>query len=141
MPGSTLTVRVPASYSDTLARVHERLTFEGLRVVSELDLTRSLRDDLGVDVPDQTILGVCRSQLAHEALSVSPTVAMLFPCSVVVRAVGESGTLVQTIDPEALMALIGDHPTLRELARDVRERLVATLSSAVTGWSADKVRP
>ena len=81
--------------------------------------------------PPQVILGACRPPLAHAALQAEPSIGLLLPCNVVVRAVDDDHTIVEAIDPRAMTGLSGDG-ALDSVAADARRRLTAVLA-ALTG--------
>ncbi len=78
-------------------------------MLTEIDVRATMKAKLDVDVPAQVILGACRPELAHRALSAAPSVAALLPCNVVVRDRRTAATLVEAIDPDA-MARLEDGP-------------------------------
>jgi uncharacterized protein (DUF302 family) len=125
--GYTIGVVLDRPYAATVAAVRDRLADQGFGVLTEIDVAATLKTKLGVDVPAQVILGACRPELAHRALEAVPSIAVLLPCNVVVRDVG-GGTAVEAVDPDAMMRL-ADDATLREVAADARERLVAALAA------------
>ncbi|MFN8196100.1 MAG: DUF302 domain-containing protein [Nocardioidaceae bacterium] len=126
----TLSTTVSTSYDDTVAAVRAALADQGFGVLTEIDLKATLKAKLDVDVVPQVILGACRPPLAHAALEADPSIAALLPCNVVVRAAGDA-TVVEAVDPDAMMAL-ADHPVLREVAADAKQRLTAALASLTT---------
>jgi uncharacterized protein (DUF302 family) len=125
--GYTIGVTLDRPYDATVAAVRDSLAEEGFGVLTEIDVAATLKTKLDVDVPAQVILGACRPQLAHRALDAVPSIAALLPCNVVVRDVG-GATAVEAIDPDAMMRLAED-ATLREVATEARERLVAALAA------------
>lgn len=72
--------------------------------------------------------GACRPQLA-QALQAEPSIAVVLPCNVVVRAAGEATTVVEAFDPDAVIGLAGSNRTLASVATDAKTRLNAALSS------------
>lgn len=134
---ATLTTTVAASYDDTVARVREALADQGFGVLTEIDLRATLKAKLDVDVASQVILGACRPQLAHRALLAAPSVAALLPCNVVVRDLEDGTTLVEAVDPDAMMSVVEDPDgELAAVAADARTRLDAALSG-LTGLTND----
>lgn len=130
MTSFTLSATVPASYAETLARVRQLLGEAGFGVLTEIDLTATLRAKLGVEVPQQVILGACMPQLAHRALEADPRIATMLPCNVVVAAEGEE-TRVEIFDPDAMTSFSPD-AGVAEVAADARQRLTGMLD-ALTG--------
>ena len=127
MSGYTIGVTVDRPYAETVAAVRDSLALQGFGVLTEIDVAATLKLRLDIDVPAQVILGACRPQLAHRALDAVPSIAALLPCNVVVRDVG-GATAVEAVDPDAMMRL-ADDVTLREVATEARERLVAALTA------------
>ncbi|OIJ24789.1 DUF302 domain-containing protein [Nocardioides luteus] len=134
MTSFTLRATVPASYAETLARVRELLGGAGFGVLTEIDLTATLRAKLGVEVPQQVILGACMPQLAHRALEADPRIATMLPCNVVVADEGAE-TRVEIFDPSAMTSFSAD-AGVAEVAADARQRLTGMLE-ALTGNEKD----
>ncbi len=126
----TLETMVRRPYDETVEAVRAELATAGFGILTEIDLKATLKAKLDVDVAPQVILGACRPQLAHQALQAEPSIAALLPCNVVVRAVGDTATVVEAIDPDAMMSLAGQaDDTLRVVATDARQRLTAALAA------------
>ena len=70
-----------------------------------------------MDVEPQVILGACRPPLDYKAIQIEPSIVAVLPCNVVVRSVGETTTVVEAFDPEAMVALVGDTALARVAAR------------------------
>jgi uncharacterized protein (DUF302 family) len=116
-----------SSFAEAVAAVRDALAEQGFGVLTEIDVRATMKNKLDVDVPDQMILGACRPASAHAALEVEPSIGLLLPCNVVVRA-GEDETIVEAVDPGALVRWTGNE-RLEPLARDVGERLRAALDA------------
>lgn len=125
----TMRVDTPLAFEDAVARVREALDEQGFGVLTEIDVRATMREKLGVDVPRQVILGACRPQLAHRALTHAPSIAALLPCNVTVRETG-AGVTVETIDPDA-MSRLEDDPAVHEVAAEARRRLRTALDRIV----------
>jgi len=97
-------------------------------VLTEIDMQATLKAKLGVDIAPQVILGACRPPLAHAALQVEPSIGLLLPCNVVVRAIDGDRTRVETIDPDIMVSVAGN-PDLQPVATEARTRLTAALHS------------
>ena len=128
MGGYTLGTTLDRPYEETVRAVREALETQGFGVLTEIDLRATLKKKLDVDVPPQVILGACRPSLAHEALQVDPSIATVLPCNVVVRAIGDTATVVEAFDPRAMMGLSGDGG-LDSVAADARRRITDMLAA------------
>ncbi|MDF1521883.1 MAG: DUF302 domain-containing protein [Trueperaceae bacterium] len=121
---------------DDFATTHARLTAalveQGFGVLTCIDLRATLHEKLGVEHEAHEILGVCNPQLAYQALTIDPDVALLLPCSVTLRDVG-GATEVRVLDPERAFTLAAPatRSALEPLAREVRSRLEAVLTATV----------
>ena len=111
------------------ARVRESLAAEGFGVLTEIDVTATLRAKLDVEVAPYRILGACKPSYAHEAIGLDPAIGGLLPCNVVVRAHPEGGSELIAIDPAAMMGLTGV-AELEGLAGQVGEELSRALIAA-----------
>ncbi len=125
--GFTLSAVVEDAFDEVVVRAREALGAEGFGVLTEIDLSWTFQHKLGIEVPRQTILGVCRAELAHRAVTADPSVATLLPCTVVVRDLGEGRVLVETMDP-AVMGDLGG-PAVAEVSADVRAHLSSALAA------------
>ena len=138
MTDFTLTVTVADQYQPTVERVRSLLGDAGFGVLTEIDLSATLRAKPGVEVPPQVILGAWRPQLAHQALQADPRIAAMLPCNVVVASEGESRTKVDVFDP-VVMTSFSDAPGLGAVAEEARERLAGVLA-ALTGGGEGETR-
>lgn len=90
------------------AAVREALSGEGFGILTEIDVAATLAAKLGVERPPLKILGACNPSLAHRALEIDPSLALLLPCNVVLEAEGKGRTKVAIADPRALLAAGGN---------------------------------
>jgi uncharacterized protein (DUF302 family) len=122
--GTSITVDLP--FADAVARVRDALTAQGFGVLTEIDVTATLRDKLGEQIEDYVILGACNPPFAHQALGIDRSLGLLLPCNVVVRAAGD-GTVVEALDPQVMVTLTG-RPELKPIADHVARRLTDALA-------------
>lgn len=129
MPGYTLTITVPQPYADTVEAVRAALAEQGFGILTEIDIQATMKAKLDVDVAPQVILGACRPELAHQAIAAEPSIATVLPCNVVVRAEDAQTTVVEALDPDAMLGLAGPNQALQTVAADAKARLSAALAS------------
>jgi len=127
-PGTSyaIAVTVYRRFGGTLAATRDALAAQGFGVLTEIDMQATLKAKLGVDIAPQVILGACRPTLAHAALQAEPSIGVLLPCNVVVRAVDGDRTRVEAIDPDIMISVTGN-PDLQAVATEARTRLTTAL--------------
>jgi uncharacterized protein (DUF302 family) len=113
---------VEAGFDETLAKVVDALKQEGFGVLTEIDVSSTLKQKLGVDFRKYRILGACNPPLAHKALTEEDKIGVMLPCNVVVQEAGAGKTEVAAIDPRAAMERVGNL-ALAEIADQVAEKL------------------
>ncbi|MDH3787188.1 MAG: DUF302 domain-containing protein [Xanthomonadales bacterium] len=117
-------VTLNAPYAEAVDQVIEALKQEGFGVLTRIDVHDTLKEKLGVEFRNYSILGACNPPLAHKALSHRPDAGLMLPCNVIVEEV-EDGTLVRIVDPAAMMqagGLAGD-PAMEEVGGEAGSRL------------------
>ena len=105
-------------------------------MLTEIDVAATLRAKLSVELAPLKILGVPNPTLAHRALEIDPSVALVLPCNVVLEP-DEVGTRVRIVDPRALI----DDPRFAALAEEAAERLRAALDEVAVLRAADSRAP
>ncbi|MET7377219.1 DUF302 domain-containing protein [Streptomyces sp. NPDC005526] len=121
------TVHLDTDFATAVERVREALAAQGFGILTEIDVTATLKAKLDQDMEDYVILGACNPPLAHRALDTDRTIGLLLPCNVVVRTEGD-GTTVQALDPDTMVTLTG-LDALRPVADEATRRLEAALAS------------
>lgn len=122
-----LSITLDRPFGDVVPEVREALAGEGFGVISEIDMQATLRTKLGAEIDPYLILGACNPAYAQRSLQVDPSIGLLLPCNVVVRATG-AGTVVETIDPQMLVE-VTENPGMKEIAQQVGDRLAAVLKA------------
>jgi uncharacterized protein (DUF302 family) len=119
---------VRLGHAEAVARVTEGLAKEGFGVLTEIDVAATLKKKLGQDMPPYRILGACNPQFAHRALQVEPQIGALLPCNVVVRSDADGRTVVEVMDPAAVLSLV-ERADIAPIAAEVRQRLERMLEA------------
>jgi uncharacterized protein (DUF302 family) len=122
-----LSVTLDRPFDEAMAAVREALTEQGFGVITEIDMKATLNKKLGVDIDQQVILGACNPGFAHKAIQVEPSIGVLLPCNVVVRAAGTS-TSVEMINPQMMVDLTAN-PEMGALAQEVSASLERAIES------------
>ncbi len=119
-------VELHAPFDDVVKDVHQALADHGFGVLTQIDVQSTMKAKLDVDLEPYLILGACNPQLALRALQIDPSLGLLLPCNVLVRATGES-TTVAVIDPQSMVA-VSANPDLQPVADEAERLLQAALA-------------
>lgn len=112
--------------SDTFENIVERtrtaLGDNGFGVLTEIDVSATMKKKIDKDVPPYLILGACNPDMAYQAIGIEPKIGAMLPCNVIVRKTGDDEVTVSAVDPVASMQAI-DNDQLHAVAGDVRSML------------------
>lgn len=120
-------ITTPLDFAETERRVREALATEGFGILTEIDVSATMRAKLGVEMPVYKILGACNPSLAHRALTIWSGFGVLMPCNVVIQDLGDRRAVV-AFDPLGI-AEARDSPKILPIALEVQTRLERALAS------------
>lgn len=112
--------RIP--FDEVVAMVVNALKGEGFGVLTDIDVQRTVKEKLGVDMGAYRILGACNPQLALRALQAEPDIGLLLPCNVIVRAEPPDRVVVGFVNPQSLVGL-SSAPDVSAVADEAEQRL------------------
>lgn len=115
-------------FDEAIELVTATLKTEGFGVLTEIDVTSTLKNRIGVDFRSYKILGACNPQFAHKALTAEDKVGVFLPCNVVVQEHENGLVEVTAVDPVASMVSI-NNPALNELAGEVQQKLKRVIAA------------
>ena len=121
---------VAAPYAEAVARTTAALKAEGFGVLTTIDVQHTLKTKMGRDFRPYVILGACNPPLADRAFAAELDVGLLLPCNVIVYEVDPQTSIVAAMAPLAALGIVGDNPTLAEVAREADARLRRALQAA-----------
>ena len=122
-----ISTTVQLAYPDAVEAIKAELAREGFGILSEIDVSATMKKKLDVDFRPYVILGACTPPLAHKALSAERDIGLLLPCNVIVYADDDpSRSVIAVLDPVEALQLTG-RDDIRPIAEEVRSRLVRAL--------------
>ena len=75
-----MTVTLELPFNEAVEKVRAALQEQGFGVLTEIDVTATLKAKLGAQMEDYLILGACNPPLAHQALEIDRSLGLLLPC-------------------------------------------------------------
>jgi uncharacterized protein (DUF302 family) len=109
-------------FDEAVLSVTEELKKEGFGILTEIDVTATLKEKLDVDFRKYRILGACNPPFAYRALQVEPRIGVMLPCNVIVQELDDGIIEVAAVDPLASMQAI-HNKELQAVAEEIRLRL------------------
>ena len=120
--------KVAGNFGDVVQKTMEALKKEGFGVLTDIDVTATLKKKLGVDFNKYRILGACNPPFAFKALQAEDKIGTMLPCNVIVQEISDGEIEVAAIDPIASMQAV-KNPDLRDIADQVRRKLKKVIDS------------
>jgi len=114
--------KVAMSFDEAVLSVTEELKKEGFGILSEIDVTATLKKKLNVDFRNYKILGACNPAFAYRALLAEPTIGTMLPCNVIVQELDDGKIEVAAVDPLASMQAVQNRK-LQSIAEEIQLKL------------------
>jgi len=109
-------------FEEVIEKVTTELKKEGFGVLTQIDLTKTLKEKIDVDFKKYRILGACNPHFAHKALTEEEKIGLMLPCNVIVVEVGEGEYEVSAVSPMASMQAV-ENENLGPIAKEVEDTL------------------
>ncbi|MGW2664965.1 DUF302 domain-containing protein [Nocardia tengchongensis] len=125
-----LSTTLNTGFADAVERTRKALSEQGFGVLTEIDVTATMKQKLDADMEDYLILGACNPPLAHAALGVDRQIGLLLPCNVIVRKDPSDAAvvIVEAMNPQLMVQVVGD-PALKEVADTAAAKLGAAIAA------------
>lgn len=122
-------VATKLSFDAARERVTAELQKSGFGILTEIDVTGTLRKKLDLDFRKYVILGACNARLASQMLQEEIEVGLLMPCNVIVYENDDRTATVSLLSPKAQFQLTG-RTDLGHVA-DEAEKLIEGVASSL----------
>ncbi len=113
-------------FDEVESKLREILKERGFGILTEIDVKKTLKEKLGVEVKKYKILGACNPPRAHKALNAEPDIGVMLPCNVVVYLNADGKIVVSAMNPETALGMT-DNAEVHGVAKEVKELLDETL--------------
>jgi len=113
---------IKGDFEQVLEKVTQELEKEGFGVLTEINVTETLKKKLDVNFRNYRILGACNAPYAHKALKAEDKIGTMLPCNVIVQEKEAGEIEVAAVNPIASMQAV-DNGDLGEIAEEIKEKL------------------
>ena len=110
------------TFDQVVEKVTNALKEEGFGVLSDIDVSATLKKKLDVNFRKYRILGACNPPNAHKALTAEPYIGLMLPCNVVVQETDDGKIDVSAVNPVASMTAV-ENSELENVAANIKEKL------------------
>mgnify|MGYP003573927511 CR=1 FL=1 len=122
------TKTIEATLEEAEVKTREQLQAQGFGVLTEIDVSATLKNKIDVDFRPYKILGACNPPFAHKSLQAEDKIGLMLPCNVVLQEWGPGKVEVSVIDPLAAMEPVKNE-SLGEIAGQVADKLKKVIDS------------
>jgi uncharacterized protein (DUF302 family) len=113
---------IDMNFEEAILKVTDELKKEGFGILTEIDVTATLKKKLDVEFRNYRILGACNPPFAYKALLAEPRIGIMLPCNVIVQELEDGKIEVAAVDPLVSMQAI-QNEELQSIAQEIQEKL------------------
>ena len=113
---------VKGTFEEVIDKVTQELKAEGFGILTEIDVTATLKKKLDVNFKKYRILGACNPPYAHKALQAEDKIGTMLPCNVIVQEIEEGVIEVAAVNPMASMQAV-ENEKLNNIADEITSML------------------
>lgn len=119
---------IEGSFESVVSRTEAALKAEGFGVLTNIDVSTTMKAKLGIEFRPYRILGACNPPLAHQALTAEDKIGTMLPCNVIVQQLAPGRVEVAAINPLVAMERVGN-PDLSKIAETVANKLQRVIAA------------
>ena len=116
------------NFEEVIVKVTEELEKEGFGVLTEINVTETLKKKLDVDFRNYRILGACNAPYAYKALKTEDKIGAMLPCNVIVQEKEAGEIEVAAVNPIASMQAV-ENDALGKVAKEIKVKLQKVISN------------
>jgi uncharacterized protein (DUF302 family) len=113
---------ISGKFDDIVAKATDELKKEGFGVLTQIDVSQTLKTKLDVDFRPYKILGACNPPFAYKALQAEDKIGVMLPCNVIVQERANGSVEVAAIEPMTSMQAV-KNPALEQIAAEIQQKL------------------
>jgi len=113
---------INGTFEEVIEKVTQGLKEEGFGILTEIDVTETLKKKLDIDFKKYRILGAYNPPYAHKALQAEDKIGTMLPCNVIVQEI-EAGVIeVAAVNPMASIQAV-ENEKLNDVASEITSML------------------
>ncbi len=116
------------SFDEATELVIAELKKEGFGVLTEINVSETLKKKIDVDFKKYKILGACSPHHAYKALTSEDKIGVFLPCNVIVEEHENGDVEVSAVDPIASMSSVKNE-SLGEIASEIQQKLKSVIDN------------
>jgi uncharacterized protein (DUF302 family) len=113
---------IKGTFEEVIDKVTKGLKDEGFGILTEIDVTATLKKKLDVNFKKYRILGACNPPYAHKALQAEDKIGTMLPCNVIVQEIEDGVIEVAAVNPMASMQAV-ENEKLNDVANEITSML------------------
>ncbi|MFA5300362.1 MAG: DUF302 domain-containing protein [Lutibacter sp.] len=113
---------IKGTFEEVIDKVTQGLKEEGFGILTEIDVTATLKKKLDVNFKKYRILGACNPPYAYKALQAEDKIGTMLPCNVIVQEIEEGVIEVAAVNPIASMQAV-ENKKLSDIANEITSML------------------
>jgi uncharacterized protein (DUF302 family) len=113
---------VQGSFDETIEKITDNLKKEGFGIITQIDVTKTMKDKLNVDFKKYRILGACNPPYAYKALQAEDKIGILLPCNVIIQEKAPDEIEVACVNPMVSMQNVMNS-ALESVAKEIQDKL------------------
>jgi len=117
--GFTKDLKIP--YGTVIERLKDALDKQGFGILTQIDIQKKMKEELGFDMFKYIILGTCNPPSAYQAILAEENIGLMLPCNVIVYE-KDGKTVLSIVRPSVAMQMI-DNVKLKKVSEEVEEKL------------------
>ncbi|SDD89642.1 Uncharacterized conserved protein, DUF302 family [Pricia antarctica] len=117
---------IKGTFEEVIDKVTKGLKDEGFGILTEIDVTATLKKKLDVNFKKYRILGTCNPPYAHKALQAEDKIGTMLPCNVIVQEIEDGVIEVAAVNPMASMQAV-ENEKLNDVANEITSMLESVI--------------
>jgi len=118
----TINKIVKGSFDEVKGKVVEALKTVKFGVITEINMSGTVKNKLGLDMPRYEIIGACSPKHAYDSVLADEDMGAFLPCNITISDKGNGDIKVSVVDPIVYLQAV-DNAEVKKIAEEVAESL------------------